>query len=134
MDKLKLNPITIIVFAVMQLTQIGFLCLLGVNMYFIKSELVQIKEDRGQIHVLREFMAATQASRFTTHDGAKLYQKIAELEVKIASLPDENPPEWFRNIVTELHRSMSQVQISVAKTSTEIQDIKRDIEELKNAT
>lgn len=108
------------------------LLLLGVNSYFIKAELSQIRQDREQIYVLREFMAATKANSFTSQDGLKVYEEIARIREELAKVPSQSPPQWFEDMVSDLKNSVDELTQQVIKNGTEIEHIKQDVGKIKN--
>jgi hypothetical protein len=53
------------------------------------------------VHDVELRIAAIEASRFTNREGGQIYQRIADLEKRIAQLPKEIPPPWFKEFVRE---------------------------------
>jgi len=116
---------------VIQLVQAAFLVLLGINAYFIQNELAQIRNDRAQIQILREFMAETKGNRFTAADGLAVWKEISSIKQEIATIPKEAPPKWFKDMVDDLQDSVDNLESKVVQNGAEIQAMRRDIDDLK---
>jgi hypothetical protein len=111
----------------------GWLLVSKINRFELMGQ--ELKETRAaltkEIQVLRVFMAETQGNRFTDDEGLQVWKAIAELQTKMAEVPTEAPPKWFKDNFDQLQSVVGDMQKTMESTDANVVRLQADVEILK---
>lgn len=91
--------------------------IVGVGGLAINRSIDKLDKLDARLSAMELWKAEVSGTRFTSHDGQQVWQKIADLQREMATLPKEVPPKWFVDRVALL-------ESKVDKNAQELADIK----------
>lgn len=74
----------------------------------------------GQVHDLDTRVVVIENTRFTNEDGKRIEDRITALVERVAMLPKETPPAWFKERVDRLEVLLEQLRESVIRLENKV--------------
>ena len=75
-------------------------------------------------------IVSIQSNRFTAKDGQVVWQEIATIREKMASLPQEVPPQWVRDTIARNRDGISDISRSVVGLESKLQSLEGQVQSL----
>ena len=76
---------------------------------------VDVEKNTGAREAHSQILVRIEGSRFTSADGLDVWREIATIKERMAAIPTEVPPEWFKDYVNSLVTRLDRIEVRLGQ-------------------